>query len=302
MAARMPAIVSDRMRLARRCAAAAAMIACAFAGCLSPLTSSSQIVQRFRSNAGGTAVQDSVTLDVAVLEVSLVDRALIASIWTSADEQVVPAEHKSRLEDNGFRVGIIGGIPPAALLSLLTSERSNASPHQWIRKPGEAKTLAIGSPIPDLKCEIAHTAETPTGQFENAHCGWTITAGIKGDDVTLQFVPQIQHGKRNLWPSADGVGNWMMQGQRPVERFAALKFETALSGSEYLLVGMREKPSSLGEAFFRSTGDRPVERLIAIRAGRTSPANDPLSQKAGGFQPLAVQAAQTRVRGVAADR
>jgi hypothetical protein len=239
-------------------------------------------------------------MDVAVLEVPLVERSLLDGVWMSADEQVVPAEHKARLEDNGFRVGIIGGIPPAALLSLLTSERTNASPHQWIRKVGDAKALPIGSAIADCRCQVIQTGDTSSNTFENAQCSWNITPSVAGDEVTLQFVPQIQHGQRSLWPTADSVGNWMLQGQRPMERFAGLKFEIAIGNSEYLLVGMRDKPGSLGETFYRSHGERPVERLLVIRAGQTATASAPVAQGTGGFKPLAVQAATTRVRGVAA--
>lgn len=301
MAARMPALVANRWRTACRCVPLLAVLMSA--GCFSPFTASNQIVQRCRPTTSPTALsQETVMLDVAVLEVPLTDRTSLASVWTSADEQIVPAEHKARLEDNGFRVGVVGGIPPAALLTLLTSDRTNPSPHQWIRKPGDAKVLTIGNTIADCQCQIAQVGESSMSTFENAQCAFSIVPGIKGDEVSLQFTPQIQHGKRNLWPSADGVGNWMMQGQRPIERWTALKFELALANSEYVLVGMRDKPSSLGEAFFRASGDRPVERLIVIRAGRSASAGDPIAQSGRGFQPLAVQAAQTRVRGVSADR
>src|SRR5437870_10332225 len=67
---------------------------------------------------------DVVNMEVVLLERPVGDSYLDHELWQTADEQVVPLERKAVLEENGFRVGQIGGQTPVGLQALLTSERS----------------------------------------------------------------------------------------------------------------------------------------------------------------------------------
>src|SRR5947209_2927371 len=80
----------------------------------------------FSGPTGGDVVQ----IDVAVLERPLGDRFLNRELWELADEQAITLEQKAVLDDNGFRVCQIGGLPPAGLQALLTSERSCPDPRR----------------------------------------------------------------------------------------------------------------------------------------------------------------------------
>jgi hypothetical protein len=239
-----------------------------------------------------------VTLDVAVLEIPVSDPGVLATIWSAADEQIVPADRRARLEDNGFRVGIIGGIPPAAFLNALMSDKTNPAPHQWLKKAGDAKLLTLGGLQSECRFQLVQDGATTSANFDNAQCALQVTPNLLANGVTLQIAPQIQHGKRSLWPATDPEGGWSMQGQRPVERYGHLQFEVTLGATEYLVVGMRDKPNSLGQTCFKALGDRPVERLLAIRASRpAAAASQPLVQNEQGVPPLAAQAAESRARG-----
>jgi hypothetical protein len=278
---------------------AATCALCQLTGCFGPLVNSTQIVKRIRPTAPpvGSSV-DTVALDVAVLEIPITDPAGLAAIWSSADEQVVPPESKARLDDNGLRIGVIGGIPPAAFLNSLLSDKTNPAPHQWIKKAGEGKLVPLGGMQPECRLDLSQDGATKPLTFENAQCGLQMTPILSGDAIALQFVPQVQYGKRSLWPGTDEGGGWAMQGQRPVERFTALEFQVSLGATEYLVVGRREKPNSLGMACFRCGGERPCERLLAVRASRLgSKAAEPLTQNERGVLPLAAQAAGTPARG-----
>src|SRR5438128_869461 len=129
--ARMPA---SRLRWsAPLCAVWAVCALSQVAGCFGPLVRPHELIERLRppsSNAGRPS--GMVTLDVAVLEIPISDRGVLSAIWNAADEQVVAADRRSRLEDNGIRVGIVGGIPPAAFLNALMSDKTNPAPHQWL--------------------------------------------------------------------------------------------------------------------------------------------------------------------------
>src|SRR5690242_15800984 len=71
---------------------------------------------------------DIVQMQVALIERPAGDAYLNERLWTLADEGALPTDRKAALEDNGFRIGQVGGLPPPELLALLTSARSCANP------------------------------------------------------------------------------------------------------------------------------------------------------------------------------
>jgi hypothetical protein len=269
----------------------------ALSGCFGPLVHSQHLVERFRTPTNA-AKSDTVTLEIAVLAIPLTDRTGPAAIWTSADEQTVPADRKARLEDNGLRIGVIGGIPPAALLGYLTSDKTNPNPQQCIRKMGEAKVVPFGGTLPECRFNLVLDGASKPMTLDNAECELQITSVLRAESLLLQLVPQIPHGKKSMLPGSDGAGGWALQGQKAIERFGALQVEVPLGNSEYLVVGERDKADSLGRLFFRAMGERPVERLLVIRANRTPPESTPIARNDPNL-PLAAQAAAVSARGVA---
>src|SRR5262245_20660151 len=64
---------------------------------------------------------DTVFVQAAPLTVALGDRYANEDVWTATDEQILPAEDRVRLQDNGLRVGVIvSGRTPDGLQQLLT--------------------------------------------------------------------------------------------------------------------------------------------------------------------------------------
>jgi hypothetical protein len=272
---------------------------CALSGCFNPLVTSQHIVERFRTPATAAAPNtDVVTLEIAVLALPITDRAGPAAIWASADEQIVPADQKARLEDNGLRIGVVGGIPPAALLGYLTSDKTNPDPHHCLKKTGDAKVVTLGGTVTDCKFDLIQDGASKPMTLESAACSIQVTPIVRNESVVLQIVPQIQHGKRSLWPGSDGAGGWAMQGQKPIERFSGLQVDVPLGNSEYLIVGSRDKADSLGRLFFRSAGERPTDRLLVVRISRTPSDSVPIARN-DPSAPLAAQAAGFSARGVA---
>jgi hypothetical protein len=201
------------------------------------------------------------------------------------------------LEDNGFRAGVVGGLLPDRFRDLLTSERTNPAPHQWRRRAGDAKLLALGPARPQCRFQLVQNGRPQPVALEHAECGLVLTPELDPDGgVRLTVVPQVQYGPRTLWPQPAADGGWAVQPQRPAERYPALAFEVTLTGPEYLVVGPRfDKPQTLGYACFVSAdGPKPVQRLVAVRAGRA--ADDGVAGPAAPGAPLAAQAT-TAVRG-----
>src|SRR5437879_3678835 len=121
----------------RRALAALALLALAFAGCVNPQPErSSSWLNRIRPFQGTPNV---VTFDVALLELRPNDPVINGPLWTLADESAVDLEKKGVLEDNGFRIGQVGGLTPRGLAELLRSEQSCANPRRIQIKGGKTK-------------------------------------------------------------------------------------------------------------------------------------------------------------------
>src|SRR6478672_11895559 len=135
------------------------------------------LIERLKPFTGPQGA-DAVALEVALLEGPVGDRYLNAGLWTAADEQVVAPERKAVLEDNGFRVGQVGGLVPAEFLELLTSPRSNPDPHGVQMRAGNAKLLSLGEPRAQCRFELhADGAGTPVA-LDQGQCVLQVTPTI----------------------------------------------------------------------------------------------------------------------------
>src|SRR5262245_58702255 len=90
-------------------------------GCTTPQPDQhGSLLGRLRS-AQTSAQANRIVMEAALIERPVGDPFINQELWDRIDEQVIPLEHKSLIADNGFRVGIISGMPPPGLLTLLTS-------------------------------------------------------------------------------------------------------------------------------------------------------------------------------------
>src|SRR5262249_47908590 len=110
----------------------ALLVGCAHAPAVRPTS----WLDRWRPFHGPSAA-DVIEVQVALVERPPGDPFLNHELWTLADEQIVPLERKALLEENGFRVGQLGGNTPARLLTLLTSEQSNVNPRRLLLHSGQ---------------------------------------------------------------------------------------------------------------------------------------------------------------------
>jgi hypothetical protein len=260
------------------------------------------LVERLKPFAGPRGA-DAVMFDVVQLEQPVGDRYLNHGLWTAADEQAIDLERKAVIEDNGFRVGLLGGILPSEFQTLLASERSNPVPRRGWTRAGTPKLLALGDAYPQLRFRLQTNGETTPVDLAQAQCVLQVTPSLTPDgDLKLAFLPLVQQGAKALWPPPID-GGLPLADQRPAERYPALGWEVTLAGSAYVVVGTRfEKADTLGHCcFVRTDGGKPVQRLLAIRASRLVPPEAvPEGSDAGhrpAVPPLARQAITTTVRG-----
>jgi hypothetical protein len=247
---------------------------------------------------GGVTGDDVVMLDIVLLERPAGDAFIDREVWATTDEQVIPLAGKARLEDNGFRVGQVGGIVPPGLQGLLTSERANANPRRRQCRANTPTVLTLSPAHAQCRFTLKLDGQATPVSLDQGVCSFQVTPTQTDDNrVKLSFVPQVQYGSRKYWPAAD-EGGWSLQGQRPIERYAQLGWDISLAPNEYVVIGTTfAKPESLGyQSFVALQEANPVQRLLVIRAGAMAPA--PFPAAAGGdVAPLAMQATYTSARG-----
>jgi hypothetical protein len=280
-------------------------------GCLGDrATSSSSLLSRFRGSPS-PAGPEPIQLDFALVQVPLADDARYRDLWTFLDEQAVPLEKKTVLEENGYRVGRVGANPPEELLELMTNRRYCPNPRRiQIELCKEEKLLELGPAIEHASFNVVQSEQSRQVALESAQCCIGVLLSLTEDGRTrLSLGPRIRHAGRDHmpWrPSAD-LSGWSRQFQKPVESFPGLDWEVQLMPGEYLVIGAREdRPDTIAHlSFLRFDEQLPVKRLLVLRAWR--PADPRLAPGGGGpteetrreAVPLALQAGMSSARGVA---
>lgn len=275
------------------------------AGCISDgVKRSAARFNPLRGLAAGPVGADVVQLDVALVERPLGDRYLNGELWDLADEQAVSFEKKAALDDNGFRIGLIGGMPPAGLQALLTSERSCANPRRIRLHAGNPTPVVLAPTLQHCRFELHEAAQTTAVKLEQAQCLFQVVPILseKGK-TTLRFTPHINHGETTLAPrplqEPSGTRRWELQAEQPGETYAKLSWEITLAPNEYVVVGTRlDRDDTLGQRCFLLTdGPTPTQRLLVIRTCRPETDTAPRDATLGKAPPLALQAGWTRARG-----
>lgn len=228
-------------------------------------------LKTFQGPVGG----DVVIMDVALVEQPIGDHYINQELWGIADEQVIAIERKPQLEDNGLRIGQMGGIPPAGLQALLLSERSCANPRRIQLRAGHPTTLKLGPTLTQCQFQVHEDGRQRNVALEQAQCTLQVTPTLTPNGRTrLQFTPQVQYGEKSRLPKAvvdpAGVSTWVIQEEQPAETFSQLSWEVTLEPNEYVIIGARyDRPDTLGsQCFICKEPPAPAQRLLVIRTSR----------------------------------
>lgn len=268
-------------------------------------------LQKLRSpgQSGGVAA-DVVRLDVYQIQFPLADSAHYAELWSFIDEgdQTVPLEKRAQLEENGLRVGKVGGNPPGELLELLTEKRTCPNPRQMQVPLGKEERLVDCGPArPAGRFQLVQGEKKTPVELEQAQFAFAVKPTLaEGGKVCLHLEPRVKHANKNFlpWrPKADRSG-WTRDVAQPAEAFESLSCEVTLAPGELLVLGARaDRPETFGQQSFLCGEEQvPMQRLLVIRPWYNAPRGkaEPLpfgSDKELHAAPLAIQASQASVRG-----
>ena len=250
---------------------------CAAQGCTLPKevgTRTAGWYDRVRGGTGDPTGAGGLYLQTALLDRPAPDSFLTNELWsTSAATNPLSAEQSALLEVNGLRVRVVGGIPPAKLVSMLSSDDA-LSPMARSIRAGEPKVVPVNGPIDSARFAVRRDlkADPTPADLADVECGLSVTAkSADAGRVTLRCEPEVQHGDRQqyLKPTADGTG-FSRREQKSKDGYPTLGFEVTVGPGEYLVVGPTVEPTgTLGQAYFNSAaGDRVRQRVLVVRAGK----------------------------------
>jgi hypothetical protein len=225
---------------------------------------------------------DALELEILFVERPVGDRLMGEALWNDVDQmlpEVDPLVQRD-LERNGFRIGIVGSHPPAALQSLLqlnsdwktsgaVDEQAPLSGNRLFIRSGMTSEVQVSPVYPD--CEITHFAsyqsrrgETKT--YHQARCLLRVSATRTQEGwAKLDFLPEIQHGDERPRPTA-GANEWEMIASQQSERLHSQAFSVMLNVGEMALVTGRDDEGTLGQRFFMGPAEQDgVQRMLIIR-------------------------------------
>jgi hypothetical protein len=241
---------------------------------------------------GTGAEPDTAIIQYVIVERNLGTDEINRRAWDRVDEQILPYETRAILEAAGLRVGTANESASGVLRKLIEDPRT-ASGHR-------ARTFALDRPAPLTVTGHLDRAEFAVPTANGGRTKFARNAVILGFDLTVrkategkvlvQFVPRARYQDLgHLLPTNiedRGLGT---------DTFPAAGFEIALTSSDYLVVGTDSYwNGTFGHtAFTERTEDRHVQRLLVIRAGRSS-ADQPKTEDGSQPPPIAVQAGTVR--------
>ncbi len=215
-----------------------------------------------------TAEPNAAALEYVLVERPVGGEEINRDVWLRIDEQFLPFETRTVLEATGLRVGIASESAPGPLRKMIDDPRTG--------RGHRLRTFALDKPAPLLVGGVVPHAAFPMPAGENGTTTFARDEVALGFEVTVRDAPDgkvllklVPHARfrdpGHLLPTADG--------ERDVgtEQFPAAGFEVTLSPNEFLVVGTDAYwGGTFGHAAFTGfEDDRQVQRLLALRAGRT---------------------------------
>lgn len=246
------------------------------------------------------AGNDTIQLELIFVERSPGDPLLGPALWREVDQiGALPANTRSTLQRNGFRVGHVSSNPPEALQTLLgmVDEITDADADSQNLLNGRRLVVQSGK---ETKVETSPTLDTCTIRlpedeetertFANARCVFRVrTVRLQDGWVRVDFFPEVHHGESVLRREAAETG-WILKGGQQVFPREGQKFSITLGVGEFAVITAEDGlENSLGDWFFRTRdGDTKRQRLLVVRLADMG-RSDPIYQPKSGARPSRIK-------------
>jgi hypothetical protein len=269
-------------------------------GCFGSGTSRAQLFDRL------PFLNSTPPTDSAFIEYVLIDRPagredINRKLWERVDEQVLNADIRSSLQENGLRVGTISDTMPGVLRGMFDDPRTNRG-HRFRSFAAEKSAKLLITPDSKRVEFTMPNGEREPIKFirEQALLGFEITVRELGDSkVQVKLVPLAKYHDPSMFIPTKGDGIR----EQAIETFPTGTIEVTVSGTEYIVIGTDYYANgTFGHVTFvgdSSTIERAAQRVLVLRAGltkaeRTAPKLLNGKDDPNGPLPIASQASLAR--------
>ncbi len=235
-----------------------------------------------------TLPPDSVVFDVLLTRIPYQDRDLAVEFWKDVDEMELEPNTRKRLNEQGFRVGVVGASPPETLSQLLALKgrelRESIEEEVDFSKP-EAATAPVTSSKPvTLRVGMKSVIETrsevcasiPILENENgalvgksySDARTTLSVSIEQNpdgSVKFNLSPLLKYGAPQSVTRYQ-YGQLVRTQEQPTKSFDQLKFSVSLRPGQFLVLGATDAgTNALGKFFFTDGGEDFDQKLLVLR-------------------------------------
>ena len=235
-----------------------------------------------------TLPPDSAVFDVLLTRIPYQDRDLARDFWNDVDEMEIDAATRTRLNEQGFRVGLIGASPPESLSKLLSLKgrelRDSLEEEVDYSKPETTNAPITNSKPVTLRVGMKSMIETrnevcpsiPILENENgslvgktyADARTTLSVSIEQNldgSVSFNIAPILKYGVPQLTTRYQH-GQLVRVQEQPTKSFEQLKFSTPLRPGQFLVLGATDaNTDALGKYFFSDGGEDFDQKILVIR-------------------------------------
>lgn len=219
-----------------------------------------------------------------------------ASLWRFVQEERLDETLRSRLQRNGFRAGVVGGVPPQEIVRLLNPRPDDAEDsadgavsklsaptgvkrQEMTVRPNEPAQVNASEVADSATIFLADEGGAPWGEtFERVQAIYKVGVEERpGGGYVVAVAPELHHGEARMRWVADGAGAITRPRATREERpFPDLRVESPLVVGEMLIVtSLPGSDSRLGGFFHRSDGEvSGLRKAIVVRLVQTPPEAD----------------------------
>jgi hypothetical protein len=254
----------------------------------SPKQSEPVVSQARKTLSRPTLPPDAVVFDVLLTRIPYQERELASAFWNDVDELEIDSTTRKRLNEQGFRAGLVGASPPETLSKLLTLKgrelRETIEEEVDYSKP-EATNEPITSSKPvTLREGMKSMIETrndvyasiPILENENGaligksypDARTTLSVAIKQNpdgSVRFDLSPLLKYGAPQPITRYQH-GQLVHTQEQPTKSFEQLKFSLSLRPGQFLVLGATDaKTNALGKYFFTDGGEDFDQKILVLR-------------------------------------
>jgi hypothetical protein len=246
-----------------------------------------------------TPSPDSIALEIIWARFPQNDPALNDTVWAQVDETQLPAQVRRELVNNGFRVGVLSGAPPAAIAHAInlkiekpkegpntSAEAASAAPPKLddatqdvmteptvnrrllqLRRGRRAEIEA--SELLDSVPLLVNSGHELSGRtYRDAQAIYALRVDPQPNQtVGIELTPELHHGQSRVRWTGGEDGILRQAPSREREVFEAMRMNVRLAPGEMLvLMSLPDAGSRLGHYFHTAeSADGPQQKLVLIR-------------------------------------